>query len=125
MLNLRQQSVTVERQRLLTALTEGRARHLREYEEAMADYCKAVEKFLTDALRRVKIDCDFDDVVCRFQKPDCFVKEYERIIEMVKFSVDDKFTIDGDAFRAYFMGEWVWRQNFELTASSLKSYLGS
>lgn len=124
MINLRQQQVTVKREKLLEALRNGKEAHDAEYAQALDDYKAAVTRFLTDALAR-SLKGDFSNVILRLPKPEYFGKEYTNVIDMVEMSIDETFTIDGDSFRAYFRGEWSWRSTFEAASGTLKSYLES
>jgi hypothetical protein len=123
-INLRQQQVTVKREALLEALVKGKQTHDAEYAQALDDYKAAVRRFLTEALERTDKG-DYSDVTLRLPKPGYYGNEYINVIDMVKMSIDETFTIDGDSFRAYFRGEWSWRSTFEAASGSLKSYLES
>lgn len=122
MMNLRQQTVTVDRLKLIAALQSGLEAHRIEYAEAKADYIAAVKKFMSEANERAQAG-DFTNLVLRLTKPDNREKDYTNVIEMLEESVSETIQLDSDTFRAYYKGEWSWKGAFEASASSLKSYL--
>lgn len=122
MLNMRQQTVNVDRLQLIAALKSGLEAHRAEYAEAKADYDVAVVKFLSEALERAKAG-NHSDLVLRLTKPENHTRDYTNIIELLEVSVDETIQLDSDAFRAYYKGEWSWKSAFGASASTLKSYL--
>lgn len=120
MINMRSQSVNVNRGELIFALKENLATHRLELESANRDYKELVTNELRAALDRATHG-DFSMVEVSIKKPQSHEKDFIEIIEMMEMSVDETINLDSEAFRAYFKNEWPWKQSFDLLASTYKS----
>lgn len=123
MIHANNRHVNVSRQDLLETLLKGREAHAQQYEQAKADYAEAAEKFLAEALERVRAG-DLSNIVFKLQRPENHVGDYDEVIKMMEHSVDEVISLDSSSFRAYFMGEWGWKRDFDFAMASIGGYLG-
>lgn len=123
MLNVRQQTVNVNRSELIAALRVNRDAHKAEYEEAVKAYQETVIRKLTETLERAKSG-DFKNISIHLAQPESHEKDFTDVIEMMEMSVDETIKLDGEAFRAYFKNEWVWKHSFDTLASTYKLSAG-
>ena len=123
--SIRQQTVTVKRDDIIDALHQGLKKHKIEYRNAVSEYEEACVKFLEEALEHVKSGVfDREKITLSLIKPENYSDEYQRILDMLEYSVDETLTLDADTFRAYFKGEWSWQARFNDIVGSTKAYLG-
>lgn len=122
MLNLRNQTVNVNRLELLKALKTGMELHNKQYAEAVTDYKLAVKVFMRGALERVEAD-NFKDLVLQLQKPVNKESEYLDVIEMLEVSVDDTIQLDKESYKAFYKNEWSWSQGFAASAALYKTMI--
>lgn len=125
---LHSQSVNVSRLKLLDALRLNLEKHKEDYTQAVINYRIALQVDLTSALvqandpksRLDKINVDFDH-------PKSYAGQYQQVIDMLEYSVDETINLDSQAFRAYVKDEWAWKSSFELSNStySVKAMTGS
>ncbi|WP_320152989.1 hypothetical protein [uncultured Tolumonas sp.] len=101
MLNMRSQSVNVNRNELISALKANLAIHQVELESANRDYKELVINELHAALDRATHG-DFSKVEVSIKKHQSHEKDFVEIIEMMEMSVDETINLDSEAFRAYF-----------------------
>ena len=100
-------------------------KHKIEYRNAVSEYEEACVKFLEEALEHVKSGVfDREKITLSLIKPENYSDEYQRILDMLEYSVDETLTLDADTFRAYFKGEWTWKARFNDIIGSTKAYLG-
>lgn len=123
MINLRQQTVNVNRRELIEALKKGLELHRKRFNEADADYKAAVIQFQSDALSRANAG-DFKDMRMTLTPPTNKAQEYMDIIDLMGVSVDDTVQIDMEAFKAFYKNQWSWTGAFEASAALYKTALG-
>lgn len=117
-LSLRSQSVNVPREKLLKALRENLAKHNKAYIQAVVDYRKALQADLTEALVKANDPkSQLAKIKVEFNHPVSYVSQYQQVIDMLEFSVDETINLESDAFRAYVKDEWSWKSGFELANS--------
>lgn len=124
--------VTVNKTDLLTKLTENKSKHIREYNSAVAEYKKLAQLELKDKqekivgalqklLEKVKssegpvtlvID---EDLFFDLNPPVSHEEDYNEIIEMVKWEVEDKIELDSIEFTQYVMDNWAWKEELKNT----------
>lgn len=119
MITLNQQSVTVQRKDLITAIKSNRKEHISEYNQAYSDYKAKVKYELERALKEAN-EGKFDNVAVLIQSPVSHENDYNDIIEMLEMSVDDNITLDRDSFKAYIKNEWNWTRQFKVLNASYK-----
>lgn len=115
-LGIHSQSVNVDRKKLLAALKENLVKHLTAYHQAVIDYRVALQVDLTAALVQANDPKSrLDKIKVDFAHPKSYASEYQQVIDMLEFSVDETINLDNQAFRAYIKDEWSWKAGFELS----------
>lgn len=118
-LGLNSQSVNVSRDKLLAALKANLTKHTKDYANAVINYRLALQADLTAALVQANDPkSKLDKITVDFSHPKSYASQYQQVIDMLEFSVDETINLDSQAFRAYIKDEWSWKNNFELTNST-------
>lgn len=121
-LGLHSQSVNVSRAKLLAALKENLTKHKSDYAEAVINYRVALQSDLTAALVQANDPKSrLDKIKVDFAHPQSYASQYQQVIDMLEFSVDETINLDSQAFRAYIKDEWSWKGAFEMTNSTYAS----
>lgn len=123
MINLRQQTVNVNRVALIDALRKGLELHRAQFIEADKDYKAAVLAFQAEAQARTGRG-DFSDFRMNLHAPENKSQDYVDVIEMMEVSVDEVVQIDKDAFKAFYKNEWPWSAGFLAASAGYKTALG-
>lgn len=112
-------TIRVKKTDLLKKLTQNRAKHEREHKLAMTGFFKkqisALGKYLAKA-KRGKVVGHFN-----MPRPPVYLEEYDRVIAMLRMSVETEIELTEDEFAKYAQDQWAWRDAF-MTVSN--SYLG-
>lgn len=127
-LSLHSQTVNVSRVKLLKALKENLIKHQADYAQAVFNYRLALQVDLTAALVQANDPKSrLDKIKVDFAHPQSYASQYQQVIDMLEFSMDETINLDSQAFRAYVKDEWSWKGSFELTNSTYasKAALGS
>lgn len=117
-----QKRVQIEASTLLEVLTKNRKAHEAHYREALKDYQEALVSFFQQTLERMK-GGDFSVTSHKLEAPQNYLEEYDVVIGMIQNSKDTEFTLDEDAYKAYFMDKWPWKNGFAVQASGYKQAL--
>lgn len=116
-------SVKVKRKELLKKVEKNRKSHrdlfLRAQEGYRIDMIAELDRMLKDAkagknIRRAVV----------MPEPQDHTDDYDRVIDMLKMSVDDEITLDSTAFDNYVRDEWQWSRQAMATNVSYASKLG-
>jgi len=119
---LHSQSVNVSRLTLLSSLRENLEKHKADYAAAVINYRLALQADLTTALVQANDpDSRLDKIRVDFSHPQSYASQYQQVIDMLEYSVDETINLDSQAFRAYVKDEWSWKGSFELTNSTYAS----
>jgi hypothetical protein len=97
-------------------LKENRNKHLGLLSRAKIGYKKAVIECLESLLKEAN-DRNFDNLtnILNLPKPVDKAEEYDRAIEMLEMSVDEKITITSQEFRNYVKDKWDWTDQMLLS----------
>ena len=127
MLNLRQKSINISRYTVLEKLKENLAIHTAQYAEALDDYKKLIAIRLTEALKQVNegTPAAAAEVRVKFDPPTDHRKDFEEVIEMLEYSLDDVLNLDQESFKAYIKNEWSWSQSFSTSNALYKGALAA
>lgn len=117
MITINQQSVNVNRQKLLECLRTNRDNHVREYNQAVDCYQEAMVDALKKKLKEVRSG-KVKELSINLPRPKSFESNYTDVIEMLEMSVDENINLDSSAFKAYIRDEWNWSQGFKSIAGS-------
>ena len=125
MINMHTQSVTVSKFELLAALKTNLEIHRREYQETLDEFYAALTASIKELQKTVKNAAEDPRKLAtlRFNItfPQSYEKNYLDAIDLISYSVKDEIELDGDAFRAYFKNEWVWKRQFDAVKTSYAS----
>lgn len=121
MMNIRNKTVNVDRQKLLAALRSNLELHREQYKEALSDFHARLLKDLTVAKNKVKKanPASLHDFRLNINFPVNHEKEFLEVIDMLENSVDATINLDHESYKAYFNNEWSWSNQF---ASSMTLY---
>lgn len=122
-----ERSINVSKQRLIDVLTANRKRHEGEFVTAHAAWKAVVKEELEEIRSRVNAG-DFSVLSVSAIEPRSNVKDYDNILAMLEYSVDETLTLDQRTFQNYVMDEWGWKSSFvgAVTSNSLlmSKYIG-
>lgn len=110
-------AVTVKRQDLLTHLEDNRTKHRSLFDEAQTGFRTEVIKLLDKRLADAR-DGKGIDLRIHLPEPQDHTKDYDRVILMVKMSVNDEVELTHQEFQQYVMDDWSWKREFVATASN-------
>lgn len=107
--------IKVNKEDLLKALKENRAKHSENYVLAVEQYrlecLAALKKRITD-IEEGNISKMSSFMSFNMPSPVHFTHEYDTIIGMLEMATDETFDIDGTTYRAWVMDEWEWKERF-------------
>lgn len=112
--------IKVDRNELLAVLRTNRETHLKDYQEAQAEYRKLVVQELTEMLKQAKAR---DGKIVRNLKapePQSFVASYDTAIRMLEMSVEEVIELTQGEFQQYVEDQWTWRNSFATTTMVYK-----
>ena len=138
-LGWRESSVVVDRKQLLDRLETNRAKHIAEYEAAVAGYKEQAHLALAEAVENAQkqlvrsaekvaetIDnYDPDDetasdnlqlvpaINVKLVRPRSFVDAYDVAIEMTKADCREQLELEQGKFEAFWLDSWVWSRKFK------------
>lgn len=115
--------VKVNKAELLGILRSNKETHIKEFNEAVEDFKKAVVKIAEDNLVLVKTGdlANIAKVRVNPPKPTSYEDSYTRAIRMLELSVDDVIELDASTFSQLVLDEWQWKQSFSASNSTYKS----
>lgn len=116
MMNIRQRSVNVDRNELLTKLKINLDLHRVEYQEALAEYQDRLLADLKLAVKKVNSTqnpIELKDFRFNIQFPQNHEDDFKDVIEMLEMSVDQTINLDAESFKAYIKNEWSWQHHFQ------------
>lgn len=116
-------SVKVNRKDLLVIVRENKQKHIKEYDESVADYKTAAVKV---AAEHVELAATGDlEKIAKIrampQRPMSYEKEYDRAIRMLELSVEKEIEVEQDVFNQLVLDEWHWKNQFIASASLYKT----
>jgi len=118
------QKVKIKTSELLKVVEQNRNEHREIFEEALIGYQKEVlrqlEMRIADAKKGKRINTRFQIV-----EPVDQTHEYDRVIRMLKMTVDDVTEITQTEFAQYVMDDWGWKNNFITSNSNYSSKAAS
>ena len=113
------ESITVNKEQLLTTITANRATHRDQFLTAQKRYREVVieelDKRLEAARKGGPINLGFS-----LPEPRDYTDSYDTAIEMLQWELEDTVVLDEESFRRYVLNKWSWAQQF---AGSTQVYL--
>ena len=119
-------SVKINKAELLQIVTENQAKHIAEYEEAVADYKVLAVKLTKDNVKLANTG-DLEQIAKIKSIPNAPVSysaDYARAARMLQLSVDDVIELEDDVFNQLVLDEWSWKRAFSVSNTMYKSMVG-
>jgi hypothetical protein len=114
--------IKVNRLHLLETLKKNRELHSEEYKLAEKGYWLQIEDALKAALKEIRKTGKTN--VNKFygmSAPQDHTKDYDVVIKMLEFSVDEIIELDHNRFQQYVMDNWSW----STTTKSINTFYAS
>lgn len=105
------QMVRMDKSVLLSKIKENRAKHAKDYEEAVVGYKEQLVAKLKEMLRDAKAGKPVSGHV-GLAPPNNNLRDYDRAIAMLEASLDNELELDQNEFSNYYMDEWHWKDQF-------------
>jgi hypothetical protein len=107
-------SVLVKKDALVEELTTNREKHLKEFEDLEAEYKRAVEVALTEAMETFGMDGTVPerDFISRLPVPRSHTEDYDAALKMMEMSQDTELELSENEFQTYVMDNWDWKREF-------------
>lgn len=121
------EAVNVKRDNLIAKIEANRAKHLRTYEVAikawrqkLADALRKYANRISEARSKVLRGKDLPPIPApHLPKPTKFLAEYDRVLGMLRMSVEQIVKLDASDYDRYILDKWDWSEMF---ANSTVSY---
>lgn len=110
-------TVKVNKAKLIETVTENRSHHRSIFLEAQKGYRKQAIELLDASLKRARAGTKFK-MSFMLPAPIDQTGEYDKALEMLKWSVDETIEIGEQAFRQYVLDDWSWSQQCSTTNSA-------
>ena len=116
-------SVNINRDELLKLVRENKEKHVREYQDSVADYKVAVLKLCTENLKLAKTGdlAKIGSIKAAPNMPTSYEESYTRAIRMLELSVDQTIELQEDVFNQLVLDEWSWKRQFVAASAMYKS----
>jgi hypothetical protein len=113
-------SVKIKRDKLLNIVRSNKEKHIKEFNEAVEDFKKAVIKVSEENVTLINEGkLELKPVP---HKPVSYESSYVRAIRMLELSVDTEIELNLHDFDQLVQDEWQWKQTFSTMNSTYKSY---
>jgi uncharacterized beta-barrel protein YwiB (DUF1934 family) len=113
-------SVKINKNKLLDIVRENKEKHIKEFNEAVEDFKKAVIKISEENIALVKEGkIELKTIPT---KPISYETSYTRAIRMLELSVDVEIELALHDFDQLVQDEWQWKQSFLTSNSTYKSF---
>lgn len=106
-------SVKISKSDLLQKVKANREIHKADYDEALIIFRKVALEKLNALVKAAKsADTPTEKLVTSadLTRPVTYLQEYDRVISMLEFSVDDVIELDVREFDRYVLDNWEWKQ---------------
>lgn len=107
--------VKVNKNDLLSKLIDNREQHIQDYNDAVKGYKHAASNALLERWDNIQKRDKVVDLTFNLPRPKLYKTEYDRVIEMVKMSVDNELVLSTQEFAQFVMDDWNWKQTFTTT----------
>lgn len=126
-----------DRQKLVDRVQNNRDKHVATFDEAWKGYLIEVQEQLDDCVKNYRVAVrDFkqgngdnvEEIIQRVRKvyvnadkPENHADEYDRVIDMLAFTDEEKITLTPQEFNQYVRDEWAWSAKFASSTQTLIS----
>ena len=108
--------VKVKRTELLAVIQKNREDHRAGFLKAQEGFRKRVIEELDTMLKEAREGQNYRLYV-GLPQPEDKTKDYDRVIEMLRMSVDEIIEITQEEFAHFVLDQWQWKQNWSTTNS--------
>lgn len=116
--------IKMERTVLLQKLEETKQKMIEEFEEAQRAWEQAARDFFNDRIERMSTG-NFDNLEFMVGAPRNNLKDIDRALGMVSYSVEEFITLDENTFNQWVMGEWAHRDILRNVLANATALSGS
>ena len=114
--------IRVDKDELLKTLNTNLENHTSTLKKAMSARNTEIKKQLSELLLLMESSVDFQaKETITFPMPDDHTNDYERVIKMVKMSVDEVIELNESQFDQLVLDNWHWKKEFMFKSAG---YLG-
>lgn len=113
-------NVRMRKEKLLEVLNKNKNAHRDLFLKAQEGYREKAIEELEKALDRAK-NHKAERVYVALPWPEDHTSDYERIIRMVEYSVDNIFELDEQEFARYVLDNWEWKKQWTATSAAYLS----
>lgn len=106
--------VNIDRQRLLSIITENRKTHIKEFEEAHVAWKRAVVEGLKNAYDNAQLDKDYVTYL-ELPEPASHESDYDTAIRMLELEQEPVVWLDEHEFEQLVQDKWSWKARFSST----------
>lgn len=106
------QKVRLSKDDLLTKVIANRKQHVEDYAEALDGYKEAFSQALEEKIVSLENGEVPDQYFRELPVPTHHEDDYDHVIAMLGFSLDDEIELTREEFAKYVMDDWGWKQNF-------------
>jgi hypothetical protein len=118
-------SVKIKRDELLSIVRENKEKHIKEFNEAVDNFKRAVVKITEENLMLANTG-DLAEIFAKSKsmpvRPVSYESSYTRAIRMLELSVDTEIELALHDFDQLVQDEWQWKASFTTSNSTYKSY---
>lgn len=117
-------SVKIKRDELLSIVRENKEKHIKEFNEAVEDFKRAVVKITEENLMLANTGdlAEIAKIKSMPVRPVSYESSYTRAIRMLELSVDAEIELALHDFDQLVQDEWQWKASFTTSNSTYKSY---
>lgn len=112
-------TVTVDKDELITKLRQNREDHEREYADACHTYREKMLEALDETAAHVRDGGAIDlSEITKLPKPVEYLGSFDEAIAMLEWEQDDQVKLEQRDFQRYVLNKWEWGHQF-MAATSL------
>lgn len=106
-------TVTMKKSDLLKVVKKNKKEHRALYLEAMESFVEKAISNLQSMLKRA--EQGKVELYVNLIEPEDHTNDYDRVIEMLKYSVDSTIDLTSKEFESYVRDNWGWQNEFATT----------
>ena len=118
-------TVSMNKTKLLAIIEDNRTAHIREYNNAVKQYkidllneVNNLHNELTELFNGKTNQTTIEQAhklswkPGQLPQPEAHIEDYDRVIEMLRLSVDDHINLSANEFDSYVRNKWAWSDSF-------------
>lgn len=107
-------NVLMDKGTLLGIVAENRDKHRQLFEEALEAFREKAIENLEARIRQIR-DGGKIDLYLDLQQPEDHTEDYDRVIEMLQYEVENEVKLSNTEFAQYVQDNWGWKTAFTQT----------